>query len=66
MLPCPATVLKHIPIVAARSFQGIGKNGHALKSPPAIDSFGEGHYAGGLPGGVNGHGPEGIAENFPE
>jgi len=56
-------MVQNFRIVAACFFQGIGKGRKADEGPVVVDLLGQMDHLGGEPGGVEGDGVEGIADD---
>jgi hypothetical protein len=59
----PAAVPQDGGVLAPGLFQGIGQDRHVLETPLLVQGPGQLHDGRRPPGGVEGDGPEGVAEN---
>jgi hypothetical protein len=61
-----AAVGEDVRVVAAGVFEGIGQDRHAVEGTVVVDAASERDDGGREPGGIDGDGPEGIAEDVAE
>ncbi len=64
MLPRPAAVVQDVFVVAAGVLKGVGEDGHVVEGTIGVDAIGEGEDGWREPGGGDGDGTEGVAENL--
>jgi len=66
MLPRPAQVGQERGVGAAGLLQGVPQQRHLLEPPLLVQRSGQSDRGRRPPGGVEGHGPEGVAEHLPD
>src|SRR4051794_13148993 len=64
--PWPSAVVQDAGVVAARVLQGVGQDGQVVEATVLVDGIGEGRDGGRPPGGIEGDGAEGVADDVPE
>ena len=66
MLAGLAAVVKDVRIGAAGVFERVAEDGHPVEGPAVVDGLCQRDDGGRLPGGIDGDGAEGVAEDVAE